>query len=586
MKIKNILLYLPNGFVSTLAKHYRTNLDDSIKDKIIEEGMYHFVPNEEVANAIVESEYLKPAEGWDKYINSYGTPVACMFAGLPSLENYAKNCATISSETNPYSNPCKIYTAVKISPENKEQLKNYKTRNLSDNAVLYEGYCVLPHERVTVEKLVLDLVRDENGNPIKDDKGEYQIDFRQVRKEELIDGSNLYLAQKDYLDCIRQRAIELGYSKNNDTVVHKFNNTVNGFGDLSRMEFEITKKTIKENFKGNLIKLYEDLKKFINNIRNPKLEEPVDVVINEFKFGIKNPYQDKKFGTFVSDIQSKENLVQLKLTDVLKNLNNSKEGQYLSNKYKEVENNIAGTRIHGKQHSNRVIINSMIIAQGQEMFKEGKDENNRIKDILITAAAYHDIGRIGNNGPHSARSARKIRKMDLKFSDGTPYSEEDKKILMAVVQAHEGTPDKIEKMISKYNIQDTNDRIIARELSTVLRDADALDRVRLDSVSLTNTKTNLKPEYLVTNTAKQLLEEAYELENLTKKVGSMDKILKFAKLDSENNKLQKATDEYLSELKVDYSSINHDIANKKAEEAKLENKKTIDLHNFDDFTND
>lgn len=578
MKIKNILLYLPNGFISTLAKHYRTSLDDKIKDKILEDGMYHFVPNEEVGQAILDSEYLKPAEGWDKYINSYGTPVACMFGGVPSLENYTKNCAKINSETNPYSNPCKIYTAVKISPENKEQLKNYKTRNLSDNAVLYEGYCVLPHERVTVEKLVLDLVRDENGNPIKGDKGEYQINFRQVRQEELIEGSNLYLAQKDYLDCIRQRAIELGYSKNNEGIVHKFNNTINGSFDLGRMEFEITKKTIKENLKGNLINLYNDLKKFINNIRNPKLEEPVDNIINGFKFGMKNPYQDPKFGKFVSKLQSDRGLVQLKLAEVLKKLNNSKEGQYLSNKYKELESNITGNRIHGKQHVNRVIINSMIIAQGQNVFKDGKDENNRIKDILITAAAYHDIGRIGNNGPHSSRSARKINKMDLRFSDGKPYSADDKKILMAVVQAHEGKPDKIEKMLSKYQIQNESDKKIARDLSSILRDADALDRVRLDRVSLTNTKTNLKPEYLVTDTAKQLLEEAYELENLTKKVGSVDKILDY---ESEIKSTKTVSDEYWGKFKVEPGTIDHQNTIKETNVPITTKNKGIEPQDFD-----
>ena len=35
--------------------------------------------------------------------------------------------------------------------------------------------------------------------------GEYQIKFREAREEELVEGSDLYLAQKDYLDYIKQK---------------------------------------------------------------------------------------------------------------------------------------------------------------------------------------------------------------------------------------------------------------------------------------------------------------------------------------------------------------------------------------------
>lgn len=513
MKIKSMLLYFPKGVISTLAKHYRTNLDDNVKDKIIEEGMYHFT-DKESALKIKESEVLYPAtKTLSKYINSYGTPVACMFAGLPDIENYAKNVSKASGKTNPYANPCMVATAVKISPENKEQLKNYKIRNIADNAVLYEGYCVLPHERVSVEKMVPDLVRDKNGNPIKDNKGEYQIKFREARPEELIEGSDLYLAQKDYLDYIKQKAIELGYSKDNDGVIHKFNNAMNNLVDQTRMEGKITKQNFKDNSQENLNNLFTKFKNFINRIKNPKLENSTENIINDFKFGLKNPYQDKKFGQFVAEVQSQQGLEQLRLKTVLADLNQSKEGEYLENKYKDIEDNLKGSRIHGKNHANRVLINSMIIAQREGILDN--DTNDRIKDILINSAAYHDIGRILDNGPHAGRSARKIGKMNLKFEDGTPYSKDDKRLLMAIVESHEGKPEKINKLIDKYGITNPEDIRIAIELSTVLRDADALDRVRLDTVTPLNTKTNLNPGFLKTNTAKQLVEEAYELENLT-----------------------------------------------------------------------
>ena len=70
-------------------------------------------------------------------------------------------------------------------------------------------------------KMVPDLVRDEENTPIMDDNGEFKIEFREARKEELIPESNYYLAQKDYLDYIKQKSIELGYSKNSDTIIGK-----------------------------------------------------------------------------------------------------------------------------------------------------------------------------------------------------------------------------------------------------------------------------------------------------------------------------------------------------------------------------
>ena len=550
MKIKDMMLYLPRGFIGTLAKYYRTDLDDKIKDKILEDGLYHFA-SEKTANLIVSSERLNPATKgiFSKYVNSYGTPVACMFSGAPDIDNFIKNITNYDTKNNPYINPCMVSTAVKILPENKEQLKNYKIRNLSDSSVLYEGYCVLPHERVSVKKMVPDLVRDENGNPIRNQNGEYQIKFREARNEELIEGSNLYLAQKDYLDYIKQKAIELGYSKDNEGKLNKINNKINNIVDQGRMESQITIDNIKENSDMNLNNLYNRFKLFLSRIKTQKLENSIENVIQDFKFGLKNPYQDKKFGEFVSEIQSKKGLEQLSLETVLKELIQSEEGKYFSNKYKNIESNIKGSNTHGKSHADRVLINSMIIAKKEGILEE--DKNNRIKDILITAAAYHDIGRVLDSGPHAGRSARKINKMDLKFSDGTEYSREDKKLLMAIVESHEGKTEKINKMIKKYKITNLEDVKIATELSTVLRDADALDRVRLDLVTPVSTKVNLNPKYLKTDTAKRLVVEAYELENLSKKK-SIQSILNYGK----KNEVEKFSEQYqVSEKELSLNNV-------------------------------
>ena len=63
--------------------------------------------------------------------------------------------------------------------------------------VEYDNYL---RELYNLEEKYPDLVRDEENTPIMDDNGEFKIEFREARKEELIPESNYYLAQKDYLD--------------------------------------------------------------------------------------------------------------------------------------------------------------------------------------------------------------------------------------------------------------------------------------------------------------------------------------------------------------------------------------------------
>ena len=123
--------------------------------------------------------------------------------------------------------------------------------------------------------------------------------------------------------------------------------------------------------------------------------------------------------------------------------------------------------------------------------------------------------------------------MDLKFLNGQEYSDADKKLLMAIVESHVGKPEGINDLIKKYGIINENDQNNAKVLSTILRDADALDRARVDIVTPTTTKVNLKPEYLKTNTAKRLILSAYELENLTNKK-SMESILTYIKNNKDN----------------------------------------------------
>lgn len=115
--------------------------------------------------------------------------------------------------------------------------------------------------------------------------------------------------------------------------------------------------------------------------------------------------------------------------------------------------------------------------------------------------------------------------MDLTYSNGKQYSDEDKRILQAVIQAHEGKDKDMIKICEKYKIPQEHMEYTIN-LMTVLKDADALDRVRIDANLPIYMQTDLNPKYLRTNTSKQLLNASYQLETLSEKV-AFDRIIAY-----------------------------------------------------------
>lgn len=529
MKIQNILLFIPRALYSSVAKIGRIELTEKIKNEIITNGMYHFVPNENVADEIINSEYLKPSQN---IINSYGKPCSYLFCGNPDIDNYSKNLTMLNLSKNPYINPTMVADAIKFSPQNKENLNNYKFRGLSDGAILYEGYCILPHKSVQKVKMVPDLVRDESGKPIKDKNGEYSVIFREAKDNELLSDKNSYCAKQDYLKFMEEKAKQYGYYTNN-----KIGNSITNIFDQGRMEKDVMLNTVQKNWKD-----------IFNNIFKKRKHDDtysVDEVLKDFSFSKKNPYFDEKFAKYIAEIQSKDGIVQLDLKDILPEFTQSKTGEFFSNKCESLSDNITKKGLHGKEHAIRVALTAMIIAEKEGILEQ--DSNNRIKEILSTASMYHDIGRVLDFGPHARRGVKKIEKMDLVYSDGTLFSDDDKKIVLALVDSHEGKPDKINDMIKRYGIKNSEDINLAQRLNSIVRDADALDRARGDRTFL-KYKVDLKPKYLVNKTSKQLLNMLYQLEDLTNNVKSIDEILNYKTnrtSDFRKIKLENTLDQYI-----------------------------------------
>lgn len=525
MLIKDIAMFVPRGIISTILKSVRTDIDTVGKEEILQNGLYHITKDQETAELILNSEYLKPSTGILKNINSFGTAVACMFDGLPTMDNYMKNLETTKTENNPLLTPNMVLNAIKISPTEMSELSNYKVRSLADNVIEYEGYCVLPKGKVKTVKLVPDLNRDTVTNmPIINPKtGEYEIIFKEAKEEELNQDQKTYKVKEDYLKYIEKMREKIGYL-NGDHLPAK---AMNSFITLM-YEGKLEEDMMKEYSKKNFFKLIKDR---IERWKTPKLDmstdEKIYTEIKEFNHKKKNPYRDKKFGTAVADFQ-RQGLEQLKLKDELEEITTGEIGAFFRKKEKHIDkSHVIQKGIHGISHNDRVALLTMIIAKNEGVL-EG-DTDNRTKDILLTAAYLHDIGRkVGkfafNVGPHAKRSAKKINKIHVRYMNGQPYTEEDKNILKAVVEAHEGKDEIMDKLCGKYHISE-EDKGYTKRLMTILKDADALDRVRIDfnkGIMI----TDLNPQYLRTDTAKRLLDASYQLEGLTNKV-SFDRILAY-----------------------------------------------------------
>ena len=525
MLIKDIAMFVPRGIISTILKSVRTDIDTVGKEEILQNGLYHITKDQETAELILNSEYLKPSTGILKNINSFGTAVACMFDGLPTMDNYMKNLETTKTENNPLLTPNMVLNAIKISPTEMSELSNYKVRSLADNVIEYEGYCVLPKGKVKTVKLVPDLNRDTVTNmPIINPKtGEYEIIFREAKEEELNQDQKTYKVKEDYLKYIEKMREKIGYL-NGDHLPAK---AMNSFITLM-YEGKLEEDMMKEYSKKNFFKLIKDR---IERWKTPKLDmstdEKIYTEIKEFNHKKKNPYRDKKFGTAVADFQ-RQGLEQLKLKDELEEITTGEIGAFFRKKEKHIDkSHVIQKGIHGISHNDRVALLTMIIAKNEGVL-EG-DTDNRTKDILLTAAYLHDIGRkVGkfafNVGPHAKRSAKKINKIHVRYMNGQPYTEKDKNILKAVVEAHEGKDEIMDKLCGKYHISE-EDKGYTKKLMTILKDADALDRVRIDfnkGIMI----TDLNPQYLRTDTAKRLLDASYQLEGLTNKV-SFDRILAY-----------------------------------------------------------
>lgn len=156
-----------------------------------------------------------------------------------------------------------------------------------------------------------------------------------------------------------------------------------------------------------------------------------------------------------------------------------------------------GNLIHGQNHIERVLFYSNLLA----IFNHLNDEDYK---ILMDAAAYHDSGRTNDydDNFHGYQSAI-VLEVILK-NDPFYQKEENMNLIKAMVDFHCKDDSQLESTLQYYKIAD---KPRAQKLAFLLKDADALDRVRF----LASEKWYLNEKLLRNAQSRLMIQAAKEL---------------------------------------------------------------------------
>ena len=149
------------------------------------------------------------------------------------------------------------------------------------------------------------------------------------------------------------------------------------------------------------------------------------------------------------------------------------------------------SQVHGIDHTSRVMLFANVIVNLDRL-------DDRMKNLILTAARYHDIGRIDDRETkeHGLYGMTKLH--DLNLLKG--FSKKDQRIIEFAIEQHSLSKEENEEALSK--IPKRNRKDYAMVLS-YLKDIDALDRFRI-----ANKNMQLDPNRLRNNTSRQLVDFA------------------------------------------------------------------------------
>lgn len=164
--------------------------------------------------------------------------------------------------------------------------------------------------------------------------------------------------------------------------------------------------------------------------------------------------------------------------------------EILKDSYQRLNRDILfDSHIHGPDHIERVIFFAHLLAFHYKL-------DQRDTDVLRNAASLHDTKRVndGWDTEHGHRAA--LESISYSYADKA-----DDNVIQAVIAAH-STDDKIMDETIREFIKDGDDFERTKGLAKLFKDADGLDRVRIN---------HLDPAYLRNDFSKDLVDFAYDL---------------------------------------------------------------------------
>ncbi len=123
--------------------------------------------------------------------------------------------------------------------------------------------------------------------------------------------------------------------------------------------------------------------------------------------------------------------------------------------------------LHGRGHIERVMLLGAVLAQ--QAMLSGHETR-----LLLLACSYHDVGRADDSvdDEHGLRSAACMERL-------TGCKGMDLRVLKAVVEAHSRPDEQMAQVLARYGLDGDP---AAWRLARLLKDADGLDRVRLNAL--------------------------------------------------------------------------------------------------------
>ena len=154
---------------------------------------------------------------------------------------------------------------------------------------------------------------------------------------------------------------------------------------------------------------------------------------------------------------------------------------------------------HGISHAQRVMQFALYI--GNSMNLSGHD-----LQLLLDTTKFHDSGLNSNVERFGREKHGELASNKASNMLSQKYSQEDIKVIMASIDYHAYIDSEFNftEMLNKYNITDKTSIDKFKLISTILKDADALDRTRFAN--------NLDPRYLRTNSALSLVKTSYQIQ--------------------------------------------------------------------------